>query len=220
MHNWRLLKKGSAPWVSERFKYWVTYINMCRSRVASFYWFCICGIFIKHLSSFLFSLFMKSTVSFIVPHVRPMFKTFSVSCTIVVNIWIKSRHSATGCYNTTYNSTSGQEIDIIINLNKIYTQHGAHGSVVGWGTTVQAGWSPVRIPDEADFFNLPNPSSSIMALGSTQPLTEGSTRYLPGGKKQLAHRADNLAAIYELNVWKCGCLNPSQPYGPPWPIQG
>jgi hypothetical protein len=30
------------------------------------------------------------------------------------------------------------------------------------------------------FFNLPNPSSRIMALGSTQPLTEMSTRNLLG----------------------------------------
>jgi hypothetical protein len=34
--------------------------------------------------------------------------------------------------------------------------------------------------ETVDFFNLPNPS--IMALGSTQPLTEMSTRDLPGGK--------------------------------------
>jgi hypothetical protein len=32
------------------------------------------------------------------------------------------------------------------------------------------------------FFNLPNPSSRTMALGSTQPLTEMSTRKLPEGK--------------------------------------
>jgi hypothetical protein len=48
--------------------------------------------------------------------------------------------------------------------------------------------------------NLPNPSSSTMALGSTQLLTEVSTRNLPGGKKRWTRRADNLAAIYELNV--------------------
>jgi hypothetical protein len=40
------------------------------------------------------------------------------------------------------------------------------------------------VPDDVDFFNLPNPSSRIMALGSTQPLTEMSTRHLLGGKKQ------------------------------------
>jgi hypothetical protein len=65
---------------------------------------------------------------------------------------------------------------------------------------LQAGRLPVRIPDEVDFFNLPNPSSRTMALGSTQPLSEMSTRNHPGGKKLPAPRADNLAAIYEPNV--------------------
>jgi hypothetical protein len=65
---------------------------------------------------------------------------------------------------------------------------------------LQAGRSPVRIPDEVDFFNLPNPSSRTMAMGSTQALTEMITRNLPGGKKRPARRADNLAAIYEPNV--------------------
>jgi hypothetical protein len=56
---------------------------------------------------------------------------------------------------------------------------------------LQAGRSPVRVLDEV----VSNPSSCIMALGSTQPLTKMSTRNPPGGKKQPAHRADNLAAI-------------------------
>jgi hypothetical protein len=51
---------------------------------------------------------------------------------------------------------------------------------------------------EVDFFsNVPNPSSLTMILRSTQPLTEMSTRNLPGGKKLPASRADNLVAIYE-----------------------
>jgi hypothetical protein len=65
---------------------------------------------------------------------------------------------------------------------------------------LQAGRSPVRVPDEVDFFNLPDPSSRTMALGLIQPLTEVSTRNLPGGKKRPASRADNLAAICEPNV--------------------
>jgi hypothetical protein len=37
------------------------------------------------------------------------------------------------------------------------------------------------IPGEViGFFNWPNPSSSTMALGSTQPIAEMSTRNLPG----------------------------------------
>jgi hypothetical protein len=65
---------------------------------------------------------------------------------------------------------------------------------------LQAGRSPVRIPDEVDFFNLSNPSSRTMTLGSTQPLTEMSTRNLPGGKMRPARGADNLAAICVPNV--------------------
>jgi hypothetical protein len=76
---------------------------------------------------------------------------------------------------------------------------------------LQAARSPVRVPDEVDFFNLRNTSSHTMVLGSTQPLTEMSTRNLPGGKKRPAHRADNLAAIYQPNVLKCGSLSLSQP---------
>jgi hypothetical protein len=47
-----------------------------------------------------------------------------------------------------------------------------------------------------------------------------STRNLPGGRKRPARRADNLAAIYDPNVWKCGSLNLPQTYGPPRPVRG
>jgi hypothetical protein len=73
---------------------------------------------------------------------------------------------------------------------------GAHGSIVGWGTMLQAWRSPIRVLDEVDFFNLPNLSSCTMAPGSIQPLTEMSTRNLPEGIKLLARRADNLATIW------------------------
>jgi hypothetical protein len=57
------------------------------------------------------------------------------------------------------------------------------------------------IADEViGFFNQPNPISCTMALGSTQPLTEMSTRNLPGGKEQLACKADKLTTIYEPTV--------------------
>jgi hypothetical protein len=50
-----------------------------------------------------------------------------------------------------------------------------------------------------------------MALGSTQPLTEMSTSNIHGGKGRQARKADNLTAICEPKVWKCGSLNLSQP---------
>jgi hypothetical protein len=54
------------------------------------------------------------------------------------------------------------------------------------------------IPDEViGYFNWPNPSNSIMALGPTQPLTEMSTKNLPGGKGWPVLKADNLTAFCE-----------------------
>jgi hypothetical protein len=50
-------------------------------------------------------------------------------------------------------------------------------TIVGWGTMLQAGRSRVRVRWGGIF----HPSSRTMALGSTQPLTEMSTRNLPGG---------------------------------------
>jgi hypothetical protein len=48
---------------------------------------------------------------------------------------------------------------------------------------LQAGRSRVRFPIRwISFFNLPNPTSRTMVLGSTQPL-EMSTRNIPGGVK-------------------------------------
>jgi hypothetical protein len=60
-----------------------------------------------------------------------------------------------------------------------------------------------------------------MALGSTQPLTETSTRNLPGGKGRPVRRADNLTAICEPIVYiKSGSLDVLQHNGPSRPITG
>jgi hypothetical protein len=57
------------------------------------------------------------------------------------------------------------------------------------------------IPNEVTgYFNSLNPSSRTVALGSIQPLTEMSTRDLPGGKGRPARKADNLTAILEPTV--------------------
>jgi hypothetical protein len=67
---------------------------------------------------------------------------------------------------------------------------------------LQARRSRDRIPMRWIFFKWPNPSGRTMALGSTQPLTEMSTRNIPGGKGRPAHKADNLTAICEPIVQK------------------
>jgi hypothetical protein len=59
-------------------------------------------------------------------------------------------------------------------------------------------WKVVgSILDVIEFFNGPNSSSSTMTLGSTEPLTESSSRNLPGDKGRLVSKADNLTAICE-----------------------
>jgi hypothetical protein len=45
------------------------------------------------------------------------------------------------------------------------------------------------------FFNWPNPFSRTLALGSTQPLIEMSTRNLPGGKGPPARKTGKLTSI-------------------------
>jgi hypothetical protein len=71
----------------------------------------------------------------------------------------------------------------------------ARGSAVGSSIALRARKSRVRLPMSLNFFNAPQPSSCNMALGSTQHLTEMSTRNLPGGKGRRAREADKLTAI-------------------------
>jgi hypothetical protein len=48
---------------------------------------------------------------------------------------------------------------------------------------IKAGKSQVRVADEVDLFNLPNLSSRILALGSTQPLTKIEYQEYSWGEK-------------------------------------
>jgi hypothetical protein len=68
---------------------------------------------------------------------------------------------------------------------------------------LQTGRLRVRFPMRAvNIFIWPNPSSHIIALGLTQPLTEMSTRNFPGDKGRPAREADNVTAICEPIVQK------------------
>jgi hypothetical protein len=78
----------------------------------------------------------------------------------------------------------------------VNTEDGASGSVVG--IMLQAGRPAGSIPNEVIvFFNLHNPSSRNMAPGSTQPITEISTKNLSGGNGRPVHKAENLTAVCE-----------------------
>jgi hypothetical protein len=115
-----------------------------------------------------------------------------------VNVWtMPSGRRCFFCrYRNSWKFCTQAQWQVLIELLLL----GAHGRVFGWGSMLQAGTSRDRVYMRWIFFNLPNISDRIMALGSTQPLIEMSTRNLSGDKRRPARRADNLTAICESTV--------------------
>ena len=97
----------------------------------------------------------------------------------------------------------------------------AAGGAVGWGTVLQAGRSRVRFPMVSlDFFHWHNPSGRTMALESTQPLIEMSTRNVSWGERRPVRRADNLTTFMCWLSWNLGASTSWNPLGLSRPVMG
>jgi hypothetical protein len=100
--------------------------------------------------------------------------TFSLS-----NTWL-NQHTT-----RLYSSWSTKRINYLLhhNIESSKDKNGVRGAAVGWGTALQVGSSRVRFPIVSRIFYWHNPSGRTVALGSTQPLAEMSTRNTSWGVK-------------------------------------
>jgi hypothetical protein len=78
----------------------------------------------------------------------------------------------------------------------------------------------IRFPMRPLDFSTNNLSSWTVALESTQPLTEMSSRNLAGGKGWPACKVDNSPLSVSRSSRKSGSLDISQPFGLPRPVTG
>ena len=77
------------------------------------------------------------------------------------------------------------------------------------------------IPDGViGFYHWHNPSGRTMALGSTQPLTEMSTRIVSWGHRRPVRRADNLTTFMCRLSWNLGASTSWNPQGLSRPVMG
>jgi hypothetical protein len=99
---------------------------------------------------------------------------------------------------------------------------GARGSIVGWGTMLQARRLRVQVPIRWIFFNLPNPSSCTVTLESTQPLNRNEYQESSWGAKNgwCVKLTTLLASVSQLSRENVGASTSHDPMGLHGLLQG
>jgi hypothetical protein len=85
---------------------------------------------------------------------------------------------------------------------------------------LQDGRSRVRFSMRSLDFSIDKPSSRTVALGSTQSVTEISTKNLPGSKGRSARKADKFTAMCEQCLENVGASTSHNPMGLNGLLQG